>query len=178
MEAQLVSFLNEPTSFTELQQTLKSPLKFIRYNELKNYRNLEQVLGPNGYVMILYEFKPNFGHWVCLITIRPGFIEFFDPYGLKPDDERDWIEKTGYWERGYLSKILADASSRFTISYNEHDLQGIDTKYATCGKWCLLRIYYRNIPLEQFYRIFEKFDERTRNLICIFFYNQIKNNRL
>ena len=47
---------------------------------------------PNekDYCIILYEERPNRGHWTALLKYN-GLYEHFDSYGVKPDGQLKWI---------------------------------------------------------------------------------------
>ena len=66
---------------------LNKKIRILTYPELIKYKNINDVLYPNGCFILLYMAKPNYGHWCCVIKHHDN-IEFFNPYGDGlPDDE-------------------------------------------------------------------------------------------
>ena len=79
----------------------------IRYRDLN--RNIKQYLKKvNGYCcFVLYEKKPNVGHWTILFYDEvDDILEFFDPYGVLIDDQ---LDHSYYEDKEHkLTKILLD----------------------------------------------------------------------
>lgn len=143
-------------SESDIQKICGCPVPILSYLQLKNYKTIEQVLNnPLKAVVLLYEWKKNYGHWVLLFQSRINRIEFFDSYGYKPDDESEWIPKA-YWKWNYLSQLLADASENgWEIEYNNYILQNRDNKsIATCGRWVGMRLRLKNWDLDSFAKRF------------------------
>jgi hypothetical protein len=144
----------------DIFQLLKGKCNVITYSELSKYNTIEQALGKNGCLVILYETEPNFGHWTCVFYSRnqrgKKIISWFDSYGLYPDDEVDFIDNnmrkllTG--GEFYLSKLLSN--TQYPVEYNEFPLQEMKDGVNTCGKWAVARILLRDLPVEDFYYLF------------------------
>ena len=49
----------------------------IVYHNLSNYHNFRSMFGGKDCVILLYETKQNFGHWVCILEF-PSYYEFFE----------------------------------------------------------------------------------------------------
>ena len=67
--------------------------KIIKYSELGKYYNdtVEELLPiDNDYRIILIEQNYNSGHWCCIMRYGKT-IEWFDPYGIKPPNELNFI---------------------------------------------------------------------------------------
>lgn len=132
-------------------------VKIMTYKDLLDYPSIDSVLEPYGRVVILYEQMPNIGHWVCLFNGPSdddefGTIYFFDSYGLKPDDEQDWIDiefrQKNWQDRRYLSQLLKESPAE--VEYNEYKLQGKNQDIGTCGKWCIARLSMPLLTTQQF----------------------------
>jgi hypothetical protein len=121
-------------------------------------RKLDKL--PRLPLVILYETAPNFGHWTLLHDVprttnkKDGYvIEFFDSYGMKPDDELAFISPEYRRETAQSKKeivrLLAGLPARVPISYNEYQFQaplGADGQPVnTCGRWIVLR-YLSGLP--------------------------------
>lgn len=158
MEKRSISY---PLTSEDIYKALKNKVKIINYNMLKNYKNIESLLYPHDKVMILYETQKNHGHWTCLMRRMNGDIDFFDPYGFMPDDQRDYIPDE-MWEDNYLSQLLADYKGG-KVYYNEDPLQTMTKNVATCGRWCILRLLYPHLSLEQFQNLFANIPPQSRD---------------
>lgn len=119
------------------------------------YRDLEQQIQlPPRPFCLLYEMRPNTGHW-CLLhetvnTDGTPCIEMFDSYGIFPDNELNWVSPSFKIESGqqhtHLLRLLINSDR--PIAYNDVCLQGKGT--STCGRWCILRYINRSMSNEQF----------------------------
>lgn len=128
--------------------------KIIIYSDLKHYKNIDEVLEPYNNAVILYETRPNFGHWVCL-TKRGNKIEYFDSYANPPDKPLDYVDEKMKKKLGvqypYLSKLLSD--SKYNIVYNTYQLQKLNKKISNCGRYVGLRVAMQEYPLDQYIKM-------------------------
>ena len=119
--------------------------KILKYSELANYRTIEELLPePVDYRIILIEQNVDTGHWCCILRYNK-VIEWFDPYGIKPDGELSFISKMKNRLLGqdvkYLTNLFSEATRRgWTCIYNKKRLQQLKQGVNTCGRWVLLRI--------------------------------------
>ena len=131
--------------------------KVLLYKELSKFNTLDELLEPYGSVFILYETKPNYGHWTCLWRRNSNTINFFDPYGIFPDEELYWNDEytRKYLDQNipFLSYLLINSPYK-NLEFNDHDYQHESTNINTCGRWCALRILLRNWSPEQFEKVF------------------------
>lgn len=151
-----------PLSAQEIKATVNCPIMSIR--EFQRYTDLFQAMRGKNCLIILYETKKEFGHWVCIL-IHPATrqmkprIEFFDSLGYFPDHERIFVDKN--FKKLYFNsiphivKLLRDKSNQYIIEYNNHQLQGDSS--STCGRWVILRILLSDLSLEQFTKYFKQF---------------------
>lgn len=151
--------MNKALSSIDLFKLFENKIKIIPYSDLIEYNSIEEVFDPFEVVFILYETKPNFGHWVVICTDSTTNY-FFDPYGFKPDEELEFTDKefrmaNNMW-LPFLSILLIKSPKRLT--YNPYKLQDISNKsIATCGRWCALYAYfYKTISVKKFNNIFKK----------------------
>jgi hypothetical protein len=132
-----------------------------RCRDLANMRSIKEAMGKNRAMIILYETKEASGHWCAVFEAAPGIIEFFDPYGIAPDGELDFIEK-GYRRASgqgrHLSRLLESAgrSGYNMVVYNNEPLQKLARDMNTCGRWCGLRVSLKRMPLKKFIGLFRK----------------------
>jgi hypothetical protein len=93
--------------------------KIVKYSDLDNYKNIEQLLPQNNdFVIILIENKLNSGHWVCLLRYD-NTLEFFNSYGLLPSVDLNFIDKIQNKMLGQdiktLNILLNECKNRFNI---------------------------------------------------------------
>ncbi|MFM7983237.1 MAG: hypothetical protein ACKPKO_28345, partial [Candidatus Fonsibacter sp.] len=63
----------------------------IRYSEPRHVSDLDELLTNDiDYCIILYEDRPDRGHWTALSKYS-GMYEHFDSYGNKPDKTLEWV---------------------------------------------------------------------------------------
>lgn len=136
-----------------------------RYRDLADVKSLKDALGTHKAMVVLYETRPAYGHWCAVLevspatTARPAVMEFFDPYGLAPDGQLDFIPKAfrgadPATSSARLSQLIE--KSGCAVIYNNAPLQHFSRGMNTCGRWCGLRIAMRDIPLKKFIKLFER----------------------
>jgi hypothetical protein len=152
----------------EINGILNGKAHIVPYSELSKFKTIEELLGSQGHAVILYEVKPGVGHWTCVFYGPPldecdldyPRIYFFDSYGIKPDDEQEWIDvefrKKAWDDMRVLSKLLKNTPSE--INYNEFQLQEMKSGVNTCGKWCVARLGLKHLDDEEFAELFAKED--------------------
>ena len=124
----------------------------VVYHNLGQYSSLEDLLGEKGAVVLLYELKRNFGHWICLFYTDESRtqVEFFDSYGMMPDEELNYAR----YNNQPLLKEMMNAYTGSVI-YNKKKLQVFKEDVNTCGRWTALRVRLRHLPLEKFSKLFK-----------------------
>lgn len=134
----------------------------IRYQDIKNYNDIDDLLKNVLVCFILFETKNNYGHWTVIYRNK-NLIEFFDPYGVFIEKQKLFIEEEEFKEPiNYLSILLK--KSPYQISYNEIKFQNIkDKSIGTCGRWCIIRYLNRNKGLYDFEKMIKK-DSKKYNL--------------
>ena len=135
--------IESPMSDGDLRKVLGNDAKIITYSDLSTLKSLERLL-PNATdsCVLLYETKPGVGHWTALMKYNDMY-EFFDPYGLYPDDELEWIPKARRkllnQNEPYLSQLLKRSGKQWI--YNKRRYQKMSDTVNTCGDHCVHRIY-------------------------------------
>jgi len=179
-------FLTEKSLYSlsgeDMMRLVNNKAKLLVYDELVNYKNINDLLEPYGAVIILYVYEINnnseIGHWTCLF-MNPStkIVEFFDSYGYKPDEERKFIPKN-IWKNFYLSNILNTISKNkeVLIEYNQYDYQGRSYKdVATCGRWVGMRILLKHLTNKEFAKLFYSPNKIENNLLISFITYKIIN---
>jgi len=115
--------------------------KIMKYSELENYNNIDELIpNKNDYKILLLESKKNIGHWLSLI--RTGdTLEFFDSYGKTHKGELKhipkFINKLLNQPDDYLTRIMK--SSKNPI-FSTLKLQSLNPDVCTCGRHVICRI--------------------------------------
>ena len=144
--------MDQPISNIDILKKLKGKTNVVFYEDLHKYTDINQLLKFNSCVL-LYKVQPSFGHWTALIRNNFG-IEFFDPYGEKPDETKSVIDKyflqqTNQYEN-YLCNLLYKASFKTPIEFNHFKFQKKAKNINTCGKHVIARILYKDLSLEDY----------------------------
>jgi hypothetical protein len=158
--------MDRPLSNFDIMNITDNMANLELYCNLHSYDSLDDLLGPYGACFLLFETKPNFGHWVLIHKLPNNHVEFFNSYGGfsgdggYPDDCLDFIpkkyRKKSNQDYPYLSKLLLD--SGYDLDFNEYKLQSKNNNIATCGRWCIVRYFLSYIPLKKFAKMFKKGD--------------------
>ncbi|MFM7977774.1 MAG: hypothetical protein ACKPKO_00520, partial [Candidatus Fonsibacter sp.] len=78
--------VHKALSDEDIGTVLGTHAKIIHYSELKHITDLDELLAKDlDYCVVLYENKPDRGHWAAL-SIYKGIYAHFDSYGSKPDN--------------------------------------------------------------------------------------------
>ena len=132
----------------------------LTYEDILKYSTLDALLGQKRAVIILYQTAQNYGHWILLMERQSSTgveVEFFDPYGFKPDEELKYSTFNLTQHRGeaipHLSYLLSRSLVKVTI--NTVQLQGFSRHVNTCGRWCAVRFVYRDLSLTSFIMMFD-----------------------
>lgn len=149
--------MNYALSDRDILKAVRNRTNIILYSELKNVKHIDDILKYNSCV-ILYEQTPGNGHWVVLtLDENNNELQYFNSYGDYPDeflhlvDEK--LKKKLNEDYPYLSRLLLD--SGYKLAYNDKQLQQLDDNIATCGRYVVLRILLKDIPLDKFIKIFK-----------------------
>lgn len=160
------SLLKYKVTDGDMKRVFHNKVKILLYNQLKTVSSIDNLLNPFNKVIILYQWGPTIGHWTCLNKHKNGDLDFFDPYGFMPDDERKFIPAP-YWQSNYLSKLLGRYHGR--VYYNQYDLQSESKAVETCGRWVINRLSNSHIPLDEFIEFWHKVPKNERDKLVVEF---------
>lgn len=168
----MASELSYALSNDDIAQLMKGKCKILRYSDISTYTDIESLLKPYGRVFILYESKRNRGHWVLLHKIGRKNLELFDSYGVFPDQQLQYISdefrKQSNQFRKHLSHLLVQ--SKYTIHYNDKQLQELRQGVSTCGRWCIARAINNHLDIDEFNKaVFENCTKKNitpDQLVC------------
>lgn len=146
-----------PLSDTDVLKLVDGKAKVLLYSDLANYDTIEDALGPNQAIFLLYETQKDYGHWVSVFK-EGNTIEFFDPYGIFVDNELEWIPSNFREVSGQkypqLSYLLSKVPEKINLIYNNHKFQKTGKGINSCGRWSALRLAYRDMSLDKFKDLF------------------------
>jgi hypothetical protein len=156
---------NEALSDTQVMKLIDNKANFVVYPDIHKYQNIDQLLGPYGACVILYESKANYGHYCCVFK-RGNELEFFNPYGSSikegedglPDSmlkfiDKDFRDKSNQ-NHTYLANLMYN--SPYNLSYNQYPLQRFGEGIKTCGRHVASRLMHRGLSLDQYFRLIKK----------------------
>lgn len=152
------NIMDIPLSGDQIKSALDNKTKILRYRDLLNYDNIDDILKPYNNFVLLYEQKPRYGHWVCVILHKKSnTLEYYDPYGMFIDKVLDFVDPTFKNQSGqsypYLSYLFEN--SPYKIIYNNKKLQEKKNSIATCGRHIISRILLKDISLKKYQDIFK-----------------------
>ena len=137
-------------SIEDLKKGAEGRVNVWLYEQLKNVHDIDQLFEPYGCCIILYQSSPNYGHWVALLK-RKNFIEHFDPYGYKIDDELRISNPMKL--KPYLSNLILNSKYERVVS-NIGKFQSKKAGTNTCGRWAIVRCLMKNLSLDKFTDLF------------------------
>ena len=153
---------NKALSNVDISNLLHGCVNIVVYPDVYKYKSIDQLMGVYGACALLYEAKPNYGHWCAVIKIGNDCCEFFDPYGGNidgiPDEVLQHIDPTfrdeTHQNHTYLAKLMYD--SRYDLSYNQYKFQEHKEGIKTCGRHVVSRIMFKNLSLDDYKRYLDK----------------------
>lgn len=158
--------VEEPLSNDEITKYLPGA-KIMRYSNIKKYDNIDSLLNkPVDYAILLYEDKPNKGHWVCVLKYN-DMIEYFDSYGGKVDNPLSWNtedDNLSLDQRPYLSNLFNKTDKE--VIYNPIKYQDDSEDVNTCGRHCVFRILNlleKDRSLGDYYEIMKEIKKETKS---------------
>jgi hypothetical protein len=125
----------------DIQKKVHYPVRIITYPELANCNDILSLLpNPLSLLVILYETGSGSGHWTVLCR-RNDTLCFFDSYGLKYDNELNFINNSvrkQLHENPYLTRLLNTVKKQgYTVIYNKKRLPQFAPNISTCGKYVI-----------------------------------------
>ena len=137
----VVRLINKALSDEDIGMVLGADTKIIRYSELRHIDDLDDLLTKEiDYCIILYEDRPDRGHWTALSRYN-GIYEHFDSYGNKPDKPLEWVNLK-------MRRMLNQSTPYFTnllkskqYIYSNVKYQDRDGYVNTCGSRAVHRLY-------------------------------------
>lgn len=143
----------------KILQDSGSGTTFVKYDDLDKSTSILNYLDKRGRMMLLLPvLSDSSGHWVCLwFNKRSKTLNYFDPYGLKPDY---WMKHWDAPAAEELTPVLTDMLQQFNnrggnVLVNTKKYQQYSDKVNTCGRWCAARLLLKDVSQATFDSIME-----------------------
>jgi len=164
-----------PLSDKDIRDLLGNNIKIITYPMLKNYSSIDQCFDNEGRCILLFlTSSPTSGHWCCMLR-KKNEIEFFDPYGIKPEGQKDYIDKSMLEKLGEtkpdLMKLLV--GSDLPVVYNTFPFQNDSADVSTCGRHCIVRCMYAPYSLGKYKTIIKSSGLNPDNFVTGLTYRKL-----
>jgi hypothetical protein len=158
----------------DIKNHLGDNVKIISHQDLKDYKSIDELM-PNkrDVVVIIWESKPNYGHWTLLSKYIDEYtnlktIEYFDSYSYPINEPLKWIKpkyKNKIDSTDYLTPLLLRAENNgYDIIYNAKNFQNKYNDVATCGRHVISRavsIMKYNQSLSNYIKMFNELKSTT-----------------
>ena len=87
----VLKLVHTTRSNEDIGDTLGDDCNISIYSELRDITDLDDLLTKGVYYCVmLYEDRPNSGHWAALSKYN-SIDEHFDSYGARPDNTLEWV---------------------------------------------------------------------------------------
>jgi hypothetical protein len=141
-----------PLSDSDIRQILGDDIRIITYPELGELSSIDQAFDAKGRcVLLVPNASPTMGHWCAMIKRKDG-IEFFDPYGDAPEDQKEGLSQSRLEaldiDQPYLTKLLR--ASGKPVHYNTKAFQVDKASVATCGRHAISRLLYAPYSIDEY----------------------------
>lgn len=145
-----------PYSDTNMRRLCEGKVNIMTYAEAIAKGDINAVLGEHKAAIILFEIEDGYGHWVAVFEVSPTMCEWFDSYGLAPEEELTLIPAQFRREHGQTEAQLVPMIDRQykELIYNSKPFQSNAKEMSTCGRWCAMRIQLRKLSLKSFQNMF------------------------
>ena len=163
-------------SDTDIRKILGDNIKIITYPMLGKMSSIEEAFDDKGRcVMLVPNVSPTMGHWVAMIN-RPKGIEFFDPYGDAPEEQKDGIPPSKLEAldiaQPFLTKLLRDSGK--AVYYNTKAFQSSGRNVATCGRHAVARLLYAPQSIDKYDAAVKASGLSPDNFVAGLTYNALK----
>lgn len=162
--------ISKSLSGIEILNLMDNKCNLVQYSDLHNIKSIDELLGPHKKCVLLYHTSTNYGHWCCVWEYN-NTIFFFDSYGGVVDTQLKFLPRDLKQElnsnHNYLIKLMYDSGKE--VEYNQHDLQSRKLGVNTCGRWCVNRLRFPEISIDDYYQLFKDSSKYMKNdeLICL-----------
>jgi hypothetical protein len=103
-------------------------------------------------------------------------IEFFDPYGDKPEAQKKGLGRSRLEEydieRPDLTRLLR--ATGLPVYYNTHDFQRESPNVATCGRHSAVRLMYDDKDIDQYNSMIEESGKSPDDFVTEMTFNKLR----
>ncbi|MFM7983699.1 MAG: hypothetical protein ACKPKO_30685, partial [Candidatus Fonsibacter sp.] len=137
----VIQLIHKALSNEDIETILGKDAYIIIYSELRHIDDLDELLTNDiCYCIILYEDRPDRGHWTAL-SKYDGTYEHFDSYGSKPDKTLEWVNVKMRRRLNQATPYLTNLLKSKQYIYNNVKFQDRDGYVNTCGSHVVHRLY-------------------------------------
>lgn len=128
----------------------------FKLSEIKRFKTIDELL-KNNRCVLLFENKLNVGHWVCLYK-HNNTLYFFDSYGNNMKGVGDFVPKhiDKALKQDFRDLVKLMYNSPYNVEYNHYSLQKDKFGVNTCGRWCIIRLKYIEMSIDDFNNAFKR----------------------
>ena len=141
----------------DIKKILGRDVKIIKYPDFGNVDNIFDAFNNNECIIFFETVSQMVGHWECMFY-NPNIktIQFFDSYGLPPDNAEKYLRQntriTLKENKKYLTALLNKAQDLgYKCIYSNYKYQEMVGDIETCGKWSSIRLKNKNMNDDEFY---------------------------
>ena len=150
------SLVSVPVSMEQLRRALPG-VHVVLYDEIPEMP-LDEWLrsAPERGAIILYRWSDRYGHFIAATLDTKGGVNLFDSMAGGPDSLRDRLSEETAAALGQDSlRLLRDirlmsVEAQKKARYQDKRVQA--PRSETCGRWCALRVIFREIDEDEFTR--------------------------
>lgn len=164
--------IQKPLNVLEIFDIAKKSCNLIPYSDMFSFVTIDELFSENpiysveskyerdpNSCIILYLTSKHFGHWCILnrlVRDDKTIYNFLDSYGELLDDQLNHINEefreVSNQDGNYLTKLLYDCvkDNNSDVHYNDLELQMLNDKIATCGRYVALFLKYNDMTVEEF----------------------------
>ena len=162
--------ISKSLSGSEVLKLLDNKANLFSYSQLHTINSIDELLGQYKKCVLLYHTSQNYGHYVC-VWENNNTLFFFDSYGSKPDTQLKFLPTHLKEElnsnHNYLIRLMFNSGKK--VEFNEYQLQSRENNITTCGRWCVNRLRFPEISIDEYHSIFKNSSNYIANdkLICL-----------
>ena len=154
MESEASGGQSYSLSNDDINKILEPDTKIWTYPDFKDMSSIDECWDSKGRCIFLFLTKSEReGHWIAMWK-KGDTIHYFDPYGMKPEAGRSWLSHDQLEDldmgEPYLYNLLKN--SGYKVVYNTVPYQSKDGAVATCGRWAVLRLLWKDVSDAEFKR--------------------------
>ena len=162
--------ISKSLSGREVLNLLNHKCNLVQYSDLHKISTIDVLLGQHKKCVLLYQTSHNYGHYVAVWEYHDT-IFFFDSYGGIVDSQLKYVPHDMKEElnsnHNYLIRLLYKSGKK--VEFNQYQFQSRDPHVAVCGRWCVNRLRFPEISIDDYHDIFKdasKFINKDK-LICL-----------